>query len=93
LVFTANVKIIIIMTNINININFGNLGEWINILVHRISIITPNDIAYIIIALIFPPIAVLLKVGFTAHFWINIILTLIGYVPGQLHALWVVLFM
>jgi uncharacterized membrane protein YqaE (UPF0057 family) len=45
----------------------------------------------IALALILPPIAVLLKVGFTAHFWINLILTILGYVPGQIHALWVVL--
>lgn len=44
----------------------------------------------ILIAVVLPPLAVFLKVGLSFHFWINIILTLLGYVPGLLHALWVV---
>lgn len=39
-----------------------------------------------------PPLAVLLKVGLTTQFWINLVLTILGFVPGQIHALWVVLF-
>ncbi|OGD79562.1 proteolipid membrane potential modulator, partial [Candidatus Collierbacteria bacterium RIFOXYB1_FULL_49_13] len=35
---------------------------------------------------------VFIKVGLTAHFWINVVLTILGVVPGQIHALWVVLF-
>ena len=45
----------------------------------------------IILALLLPPIAVFLKVGFGAQFWINILLTLLGYVPGMIHALWVLM--
>jgi uncharacterized membrane protein YqaE (UPF0057 family) len=29
-------------------------------------------------------------VGFGKHFWINIILTLLGYIPGIVHAVWVI---
>lgn len=43
----------------------------------------------ILIALVLPPLAVFLKVGFTTHFWINLILTMLGWLPGVLHALWV----
>jgi uncharacterized membrane protein YqaE (UPF0057 family) len=45
----------------------------------------------IILAVILPPLAVFLKVGLSTHFWINVILTILGYVPGILHALYVVL--
>ncbi len=44
----------------------------------------------ILIAIILPPLAVFLKVGLTLHFWINVVLSLLGYVPGILHALWIV---
>lgn len=44
----------------------------------------------LILAILLPPAAVFLEVGLTTHFWINVVLTLIGYVPGIIHALWVV---
>jgi uncharacterized membrane protein YqaE (UPF0057 family) len=48
------------------------------------------DIVTLILAIILPPLAVFLKVGFSLQFWINVILTALGYVPGILHALWVI---
>jgi uncharacterized membrane protein YqaE (UPF0057 family) len=45
----------------------------------------------IILAILLPPVAAFLQVGISAHFWINIILTLLGGVPGVIHALWMVL--
>ena len=45
----------------------------------------------IILAIFLPPVAALLQVGLTVHFWINIILTLLGGLPGMIHALWLVL--
>lgn len=48
------------------------------------------DIVTLLLAIFLPPVAVFLKVGLTLHFWINVILTLLGYIPGSLHALWVV---
>ncbi len=41
----------------------------------------------VLLAIIVPPVAVFLKVGITKHFWINIILCLFFYFPGQIHAL------
>ena len=38
-----------------------------------------------------PPVGVFLEVGLTGHFWLNILLTLLGYVPGIIHALYVIL--
>jgi len=43
-----------------------------------------------ILALLLPPVAAWLQVGISTHFWINLALTLIGYVPGIVHALWLV---
>ncbi len=48
------------------------------------------DIVKIICAIIFPPLGVLLQVGLGKHFWINILLTILGYIPGIVHAVWVV---
>lgn len=45
----------------------------------------------IILAIVFPPIAVLMQVGFSKHFWINVVLCLFFYLPGIIHALWLVL--
>ena len=48
------------------------------------------DILKIIAAIILPPLGVFLEVGITKHFWINILLTLLGYIPGIIHAIWVI---
>ncbi|HEX8923631.1 MAG TPA: YqaE/Pmp3 family membrane protein [Patescibacteria group bacterium] len=49
------------------------------------------NLLLILLAIVLPPAAVFLKVGITIQFWINLILTILGYVPGIIHALWVVL--
>jgi uncharacterized membrane protein YqaE (UPF0057 family) len=48
------------------------------------------ELIKIICAIILPPLGVFLQVGIGKHFWINIILTLFGYIPGIVHAVWVV---
>jgi len=40
----------------------------------------------IIIAIILPPLGVFLQVGIGGAFWLNILLTLLGYIPGNVHA-------
>lgn len=50
-----------------------------------------KDIVRVILAILLPPLGVLLQVGFGLHFWLNILLTLFGYIPGIIHALWVIL--
>ena len=45
----------------------------------------------IIVSIFLPPLAAFLQVGVTKHFWINILLTLLGGLPGIIHALWLVL--
>ena len=49
-----------------------------------------NKLLLAIIAILLPPVTAYLKVGFDKHFFINIILCLFGFVPGILHALWLV---
>ena len=48
------------------------------------------DLLRIIIAIFLPPLGVFLQVGIGKHFWINIILTILGFVPGIIHAVWVI---
>ncbi|WP_372881827.1 YqaE/Pmp3 family membrane protein [Psychromonas sp.] len=48
------------------------------------------DLIRIIIAILLPPLGVFLQVGIGKHFWINIILTLLGYIPGIVHAVWII---
>lgn len=49
------------------------------------------DIIRIIFAIILPPLGVFLQVGLGKHFWLNILLTLLGYIPGIIHAIYVIL--
>ncbi|MCO5057186.1 MAG: YqaE/Pmp3 family membrane protein [Rhizobiaceae bacterium] len=49
------------------------------------------DVVRILCAIILPPLGVFLQVGLGLHFWLNILLTLLGYIPGIVHAVWVVL--
>ena len=48
------------------------------------------DVIRNLLAIILPPLGVFLQVGIGLHFWINILLTLLGYVPGIIHAIWVI---
>lgn len=43
--------------------------------------------AYILIALILPPLAVALKYGIHLAFWLCLIFTLLGFIPGLVYAL------
>lgn len=48
------------------------------------------DLIRIIIAIFLPPVAVFTQVGFGKHFWINCLLTLLGWLPGVIHAFYVI---
>jgi len=48
------------------------------------------DLIRIILTVILPPLGVFLQVGIGKHFWINILLTLLGYIPGVVHGVWVI---
>jgi uncharacterized membrane protein YqaE (UPF0057 family) len=48
------------------------------------------DLVRIIVAILLPPLGVFLQVGIGKQFWINILLTILGYIPGIIHAVWVI---
>lgn len=48
------------------------------------------DVLRIILSILLPPLGVFLQVGIGFHFWLNILLTLLGYIPGIVHAIWVI---
>jgi uncharacterized membrane protein YqaE (UPF0057 family) len=50
-----------------------------------------GDILLLLLALILPPIPVLIKVGCAGHFWLNVLLTILGYLPGVIHAWWLII--
>lgn len=51
---------------------------------------TGGDILRILFAILLPPVGVFLQVGLGWHFWINIVLTILGYIPGIVHAVWII---
>ena len=53
--------------------------------------VTATDPIKIIFAILLPPVGTFLEVGFSGHFWLNLLLTLLGYLPGIIHALYVIL--
>jgi uncharacterized membrane protein YqaE (UPF0057 family) len=55
------------------------------------STITITDPIKLLFAILLPPLGVFFEVGFKGHFWLNILLTLLGYIPGIIHAIYVIL--
>ncbi len=52
---------------------------------------TATDPIKIIFAILLPPVGVFMEVGLKGHFWLNILLTLLGFIPGIIHALYVIM--
>jgi uncharacterized membrane protein YqaE (UPF0057 family) len=50
-----------------------------------------NDVLKVLLAILIPPLGVFLEVGLGLHFWLNIVLTLFGYIPGIIHAIFIIL--
>ncbi len=48
------------------------------------------SILRILLAVVLPPLGVFFTVGVGKSFWINILLTLLGFIPGIVHAVWVI---
>jgi uncharacterized membrane protein YqaE (UPF0057 family) len=44
----------------------------------------------VVLAIFLPPVAAYVKVGLSLHFWVNVVLTILGGFPGVIHALWLV---
>jgi uncharacterized membrane protein YqaE (UPF0057 family) len=52
---------------------------------------TGGDVIRIVLAILLPPVGVFLQVGLGFHFWLSILLTLLGFIPGIVHALYIIL--
>lgn len=52
--------------------------------------VTATDPIKILLAILLPPVGVFMEVGLSGQFWLNIILTLLGYIPGIIHALYII---
>ncbi|KAI9018014.1 hypothetical protein CLU79DRAFT_837501 [Phycomyces nitens] len=50
-----------------------------------------GDICLILIILLLPPLGVFLMDGCGVDFWINVCLTLLGYIPGHIHGFYVLI--
>lgn len=46
------------------------------------------SVLMILLIIFLPPVAVLIKHGLGLQFLLNILLTLIGWLPGVVHAFW-----
>jgi uncharacterized membrane protein YqaE (UPF0057 family) len=51
---------------------------------------TSMNIINLILAILLPPLGAFLQVGATKHLVINIVLCLLGWLPGVAHAVWLV---
>lgn len=49
-----------------------------------------EDLLRILLAVLLPPLGVFLQEGLDKQFWINVLLTLLGYIPGLVHAVWII---
>lgn len=49
-----------------------------------------TDPIKVLLAIFLPPVGVFFEVGLGLHFWLNIVLTLFGFIPGIIHAMYVI---
>lgn len=49
------------------------------------------DFIRILFAFLLPPLGVFMQERLGKRFWLNVLLTLFGYIPGIIHALYVIL--
>ncbi|MDO8907272.1 MAG: YqaE/Pmp3 family membrane protein [Pseudohongiella sp.] len=52
---------------------------------------TATDPIKMIFAVLLPPVGVFMEVGIKFPFWLNILLTVLGFIPGVIHAFYVIL--
>ncbi|KAF9009543.1 hypothetical protein BDQ17DRAFT_1406575 [Cyathus striatus] len=49
-----------------------------------------SDVILILVAILFPPAAAAMITGCSCDLLINILLTILGYFPGHIHAFWLI---
>ncbi|OAA33423.1 putative protein family UPF0057 [Moelleriella libera RCEF 2490] len=52
--------------------------------------LTGSDVCKLIFAILLPPLGVFLETGCGADLLINIVLTIFGYIPGIIHAVYII---
>lgn len=82
------------MTKVSLRLGSASMNpanyKEMNMPLERTQDSTLGDILKIVLAVILPPLGVFLEVGLGKHFWINVILTLLGYIPGIIHAVYII---
>jgi len=58
---------------------------------NRTTVRNEFNVLKVMLMVIMPPASVYLAVGMKKAFWINVLLTLLGYFPGLIHAVFVVM--
>ncbi len=48
------------------------------------------DLIRVVLSVLLPPLGVFLQERIKVQFWLNILLTLLGYIPGVVHAVWII---
>lgn len=48
------------------------------------------SIVRLLLAILLPPLGVFLTIGIKPGFWLNILLTILGFLPGVIHAVWII---
>ncbi len=64
---------------------------WSKIIMSDVTTRSDGDVLKILLAILLPPVGVLMEVGLGLQFWLNIVLTLLGYIPGIIHAVYIIL--
>jgi uncharacterized membrane protein YqaE (UPF0057 family) len=50
-----------------------------------------EKVLLVVLALFLPPLVAFIEEGCGFHFWFNIVLTILGWLPGFIHSAWLVL--
>jgi len=53
--------------------------------------VTCSDVCKFILAILLPPVGVFMERGCNKDLAINILLTVLGYIPGIIHAMYIIL--
>jgi uncharacterized membrane protein YqaE (UPF0057 family) len=82
---------ILLSRNLDISIKLLHIKLFANPNLSYNMPFTASDICKIILAILLPPLGVFLERGCGADLLINILLTILGYIPGIIHALYIIL--
>lgn len=80
-----------------IHITLKLLSQWVSayVLPHPMPTHFTNtpqsDFCLFVLAVFLPPLAVIVRRGCRGSFWLNILLTILGWLPGVIHAWYIIL--